>query len=208
MQLYFMLRPLTRIVGTTTVQMAQRAGVGSSKTRRPGVRHIDHYLFGRTMKVAYKGALSTSQDIFCGVPQGSILGPLLFLLHFNELPTILKHCKILMYADDTVLYCHHHDLGEIEKILSEELSAVSTWLQENELILNIKKGKTEIMVFGTKARLNKQDRQIEVKYLSHPISVTQSYKYLGVLLDPSLNMNQHFNYMQKGVYTYTVAEEN
>lgn len=150
------------------------------------------YLFGRTMKVAYNGALSSSKEITCGVPQGSILGPLLFLLHFNEIPALLKHCQILMYADDTVLYYHHHNIEEIEKALSEDLSTISTWLEENELIINLKKGKTEIMVFGTKTRLNKQEREIVVQYQSQPINVTKSYKYLGILLDPSLNMNQHF----------------
>jgi hypothetical protein len=124
------------------------------------------------MKVAYKGALSAPQDIFCGVPQGSILGPLLFLLHFNEMLTLLKHCKILMYADDTVLYYHHHNLEEIERAITEDLSTMSTWLQENELILNLKNGKTEIMVFGTKARLNKQDHNIRVEYQNYFASQT------------------------------------
>ena len=103
------------------------------------------YLFHRKMRVNYKGTLSTPIPIHCGIPQGSILGPLLFLLHFNELPSLLKSCKMIMYADDTVLYYSHKDVKEIEKILSQDLCTVSKWLQENELVLNLKKGKTVVV---------------------------------------------------------------
>ena len=99
------------------------------------------YLFHRKMRVNYKGTLSTSTLIHCGVAQGSILGQLLFLLHFNELPSLLKNCKMITYADDTVLYYSHKDMKEIEKVLSQDLCTVSKWLQGNELILNLKKGK-------------------------------------------------------------------
>ena len=153
------------------------------------------------MKVNYLGTLSTSLPIYCGVPQGSILGPLFFLLHFNEMPSLLKHCKMIMYADDTVLFYNHKDQQEIEKVLSEEFGTLSSWLRENELILNLKEGKTEIMMFGTKNRLNQQECQINVKYRSQPINTTHSYKYLGVQLDPSLNMKEHFKGICKKVST-------
>ena len=118
------------------------------------------------MRVNYKGTLSAPIPIHCGIPQGSILGPLLFLLHFNKLPSLLKSCKMIMYADDTVLYYSHKDVKEIEKILSQDLCTVSKWLQENELVLNLKKGKTEVMLFGTKKRLNQQEREIEISFQS------------------------------------------
>ena len=83
------------------------------------------YLFHRKMRVNYKGTLSTPIRIHCDVPEGSILGPLLFLLHFNELPSLLKSCKMIMYADDTVLYYSHKDMKEIEKVLSQDFCTVS-----------------------------------------------------------------------------------
>ena len=70
---------------------------------------------------------------------------------------------------------------------------MSKWLQENELALNLKKGKTEVMLLGTKKRLNQQEREIEINYQSQLINTTNNYKYLGVQLDPSLNMQEHFN---------------
>ena len=140
------------------------------------------YLFHRKMRVHYKGTLSTPLPIHCGVPQGPILEQLLFLLHFNELPSLLKSCRMIMYADDTVHYYSHKDMKEIEKVLSQDLCTVSKWLQENELVLNLKKGKTEVMLFDMKKRLNQQECEIEMNYQSQPINTTNSYKYLGVQL--------------------------
>ena len=68
----------------------------------------------------------------------------------------------ILYADDTVLYFHHKDLREIEKAITNDLRTLSNWLQDNELLLNTKKGKTEAMLFGTKARLNKEGSLIEI----------------------------------------------
>ena len=65
------------------------------------------YLFCRSQQVSYLGTLSSPQSIFCGVPQGSILGPLLFIVYFNDAANTIVNSKILMYADDTVLFCSH-----------------------------------------------------------------------------------------------------
>ena len=113
----------------------------------------------------------------------------------------MQHCEILLYADNTILYYHHSDLNVIEKALSEDLATMSSWLEENEMILNPKKGKTEIMLFGTMARLNQQQISIEVSYRSQTINVTKSYKYLGVMLDQSLNLSNHFSTVCKKIST-------
>ena len=73
------------------------------------------YLFNRWQRVSYKSILSSSKPIFCGVPQGAILGPLLFLLHFNNAEKQLEKWKIIMYADDTLIYYQHKDIASIEK---------------------------------------------------------------------------------------------
>ena len=139
---------------------------------------VHRYLFNHTIKVCYKGTFSAAQPILCGVPQGSILGPHLFLLHFNEVPTLLALQNLdVRRRYRYILYYHRNDLHSIEKALSEDLNTVSTWLQQNELILNLKKGKTEIMLFGTKARLNKQNHKIEVEYQLRPMNVTESLGY-------------------------------
>ena len=78
------------------------------------------YLFGRHQQVCYQQTMSSAEPIFCGVPQGSILGPLLFLLQFNDAANVLSHCKIVKYADDTVLFYSHKDTGHVEQILNKD----------------------------------------------------------------------------------------
>ena len=123
------------------------------------------YLFGRYQQVQYHQNLSSPEPLFCGVPQGSILGPLLFLLHFNEAASILSKCKIVKYADDTVMFYSHKDIQEVEKVLNNDFALLTNWLEQNELIVNTKKGKTKVMMFGTNKRLNKlNDLEIKVKH--------------------------------------------
>ena len=86
------------------------------------------YPFHRKMRVNYKETLSTPTSIHCGVPQGSILGLLLFLLHFNGLPSLLNSSKMVMYADDTALYYSHKDMKEIENVLFQDPCTVSKLL--------------------------------------------------------------------------------
>ena len=72
----------------------------------------------------------------------------------------------------------HKDQKEIEKVLSQDFCMLSNWLQENELILNLKEGKTEVMLFGTKKRIKQQECSISVEYRMQPINTTYSFKYL------------------------------
>ena len=93
-------------------------------------------------------AVHQKKIIKTGVPQGSILGSLLFLIYINDLPEISRHIKMVMYADDTTLYCNLGDLSE--DIINTELTKVSEWLAANKLSLNVKK--TKCMVFHTPQR--------------------------------------------------------
>ena len=90
-----------------------------------------NYLNGRKQIVDYHGMLSATKSVDVGVPQGSILGPFLFVLHVNDLPNATCHCSILMYADDTVLFCSERDASAIENKLNNEMSLLGTWLRDN-----------------------------------------------------------------------------
>ena len=115
-----------------------------------------------------------------------------FLLHFNDSANVLSKCNITKYADDTVLYYSHKDINEIEKVMPFEFNLFSNWLKENELILNCKKGKTEVMVFGTNPRLkNLNDPPLRIQHQFTEIGCTDSYKYLGLLLKSNLNLTEH-----------------
>ena len=77
-----------------------------------------------------------------GVPQESILGPLLFIILINDVHSVLDKCKILMYADDTVVFFSERSVEAVEEVLNQEANLVGKWFANNNLILNLKKGKT------------------------------------------------------------------
>ena len=105
-----------------------------------------NYLSHRYQYVEYNGVQSSSQHINTGVPQGSILGPLLFLLYINDLPLVSPVFRMLMYADDTTLFCNiNNDINDNE--INRQLNTINEWLLSNKLSLNIKK--TKYMVFHT-----------------------------------------------------------
>ena len=157
----------------------------------PELMLLTNYLFARQQYVQIDGKCSNMTNVST-VPQGSILGPLLFVLYFNDLADHLQKCRILMYADDTVVYYGNDDLSNIEDTLTKELENVAEYFDDNDLIINLSKGKTEAMLFGTNKRLSKQNRNI-VKYKNVPVQNTNSYQYLGHTVDPALNLQETFN---------------
>ena len=112
-------------------------------------RLLRSYLTGKTQYVEYNGHKSAHLPISTGVPQGSILGPLLLLIYINDLPLMSNVFKMLMYADDTTLYCNI-DQNVDEDAINNELAKIWEWLIANKLSLNTKK--TKYMVFHTNQR--------------------------------------------------------
>ena len=102
----------------------------------------------------------------------------------------------MLYADDTVLYCARKNSNEIEDLLNSELQKVADWLDENNLFINLKKGKTEFVLYGSRQKLSKQPR-VDIKIYNQTIHETKSYKHLGVDLDNHLNLRQHFENVYK-----------
>ena len=94
------------------------------------------------------------------------------------------------FADDTVIYVVHNEIKTLEKRLNEDLVSISKFFEQNDLIINLKKGKTECMIFGTAKKVKLAE--INLKYNHEPISNTISYTYLSIFLDPVLSLNEHF----------------
>ena len=98
----------------------------------------------------------------------------------------------MKYADDTVIYYSHKDIKEVEKVLNNDFASLTSWLEQNELVVNKKKDKTEVMIFGTSKRLNKlDDQQLQIKHHQSTINNTSTYRYLGLTLNKTLNMSEH-----------------
>ena len=122
--------------------------------------------------------MSEPNPVFTGVPQGSILGPLLFLIYFNDVHKSLCHSKIITYADDTVIFTSSKVLDAIQHNLSEDINSLASWFRDNELIINLKKGKTEVMLFGTAKRLSGFDgKELNLSVNGSRIDMTTNYKY-------------------------------
>ena len=161
------------------------------------LKWIEDYLSNRSQIVSFEGEKSREEKILFGVPQGSILGPLLFLIHVNDLHHQIQKSNLIMYADDTVLLFSDKSEAEIEKAINHDAKMLHNWLCSNGLILNPKQGKTEFMMFGTAGKRSKITHQTKITIDSKDISNTNSYKYLGIHLDMSLTLNDHVQKISK-----------
>ena len=116
---------------------------------------MKNYLADRMQRTNINGHLSEASPVQIGVPQGSILGPLFFLMYVNDLPSVTKLCKVVLYADDTALFYAADDLQQIQNSLLSDFLLVSKWMDTNMLVLNV--DKTKSMIFGTHQRLRNRN---------------------------------------------------
>ena len=129
-------------------------------------------------------------DLNFGVPQGSVLGPLLFLIFINDLPNCVKQSKVVLYADDTALFFANKDVMTIARVLQEELNSLNNWFHENGVIVNC--SKTNATVFGTSQRLAKTSRPV-LKMSDLFLPVKEFCKYLGIICYSNLNWHGHID---------------
>ena len=142
--------------------------------------------------MSYDSCLSQKKEILTRVPQGSIFGPLLFLIFFNDITDVIEKANIIKHADDTVFYVADKNLEIIQNKFNQDIDAVANWLDQNELIINLKKEKTESLLFETAKRLANLTEPFNISYRGERISETKDYKYLEMEINSGLNLNSHF----------------
>ena len=120
------------------------------------LKWFQSYLSGRYQKVCVDGKLSEPLGIHSGVPQGSILGPALFLLFINDLPLALKN-NIGIYADDSTLYASAPTLAEVEEKIRPDIDAVSMWAKENKMKMH--PAKTKYSIISTRQKIANSAKQ-------------------------------------------------
>ena len=154
------------------------------------INWVRSYLTGRQQRVFANNSYSTYQAITQGVPQGSVLGPLFYIVYANDLSRIFKNSKFALYADDTVLYVSSKDIATSVRKLQEDLDALSAWCVDNGIMANT--DKTKVMVFGSRNCLAELSTvNVELKFGQDILQTVTSYTYLGMTLDSQLNYNLH-----------------
>ena len=173
------------------------------KLNHYGIKDKSHkwfssYLKNRKQFACINSTKSDSNYINTGVPQGSILGPLLFILYINDLPGCFNHCEVNMYADDTAFYFAHQDMDEVSDALNQDLSKVYKWLCANKLSLHV--GKTNTLLICNHQKRNFLPRtELQVNLNENIISQNDHLSYLGVHIDSSINFNTHIDMLVKKV---------
>ena len=155
---------------------------------------ISNYLLNRKQHVYLNGVRSSLQPVNIGVPQGSILGPLLYLIYVNDFPNCLE-CTPSLYAEDTCMIVHDQCLSELEEKVCKNITDLKVWLDSNELTLNFNKTACMLISPYTPSRSIIFNPMINGKLLK----VVTSYKCLGITVDNQLNFINHIKNLEKKI---------
>jgi len=156
---------------------------------------IKSYLTSRTQCVEVEGIKSGYTNIKIGVPQGSILGPLLFLLYINDFPIICKHSKCILYADDTAIFFESDNTIQLQNMLNNDLPSICKWLQANKLSLNTEKTYCQIY------NMSRKEINPTVSLNGKNIQFVNKTKYLGMWIDDKLSWSEHIDYVSTTIST-------
>ena len=154
---------------------------------------LTDYLINRTQTVEINNNSSTTENIQSGVPQGSILGPLLFIVSSMTSVIFLCQSNVIQYADDTVISFSAKSTNIIVSVLNNDLRDIVKYCEENELLLNFKKGKTEVMLLGTALRMERHGNKIEIIHNGSKGNSVTEYCYLSSIIDQHLSRSTNFD---------------
>lgn len=169
------------------LQKAKIVGIGGKI-----LKFLKNFLTNRCFRVKIGNNLSENYHTYSGVPQGSILGPLLFLIFINDLPDVIsKNIGIKLYADDVKIYLAYKKPSELEE-LSNALKELEKWAKSNGL--KISQDKCSVLHIG------KNNVKKEYHILGNKIQKTECVRDLGILIDSQLSFNEHISKIVKNAY--------
>ena len=154
---------------------------------------LSSYLTNRFQFVSANGLISDQLPVQMGVPQGSVLGPLLFLLYINDMPQVMRSANVVMYADDTTLYSSSNNINDLFNILNNNLANLDIWFKSNYLTLNT--DKTFYTIISN--RVIPHELNISVNGLN--LKRCSSFNFLGVIIDEKLIFKEHITMVQSKI---------
>ena len=175
-----------------------------TKLQHYGIRGValewfKNYLTNRDQVVKFNNSVSSREKITCGVPQGSVLGPLLFLIYMNDIHKCSEILSFILFADDTNVFYSDTNVKSLNQVVNNELIKVTEWLQANKLTINIKK--TQVVLFKAKNKKIKEPMTLRIN--GEEIKQVSSTKFLGIIIDSKLNWKQHIAYIQNKISKIT-----
>ena len=156
------------------------------------------YLHNRKQFCSVNGQRSLASEVACGIPQGSCLGPLLFIIYLNDFKKCLEFSIASVYADDTTITIASNDVEKLQCEAQQELLNLSEWMRINKLSPN--PAKTEYMIIGHSRKLNKLDISNPLTINGTDIKRVTKTKSLGVVVDESLSWHEQYKIVKGAIY--------
>ena len=157
------------------------------------------YLYDRQQFVSIKGINSDTASVLYGVPQGSVLGPLLFLIYVNDIYSCIDDATVKLFADDTNLFVSGQTIDEVSAMANICISKLNTWFLANRLSLSL--DKTCFSVFGI--RNDSVRSTVELRLGNMILKQVNCCKYLGIIIDNNLTWLEHINYIYNKIIKFT-----
>ena len=146
---------------------------------------LQNYLANRKQYVVINDDCSDLLDMTCGVPQGSVLGPILFIIYINDICNVSDVVKCVLFADDTNIFCSERNLTDLQLTLNRDLGKLFVWFSVNKLSLNL--SKTNYILFRNRSA----DTDLNIRINTINVTRVQSSKFLGIIIDENLNWKPH-----------------